>query len=97
MQARDDDIIFSEFISISSVRSWFVNEDKVHQKIPEPMRNFLKKKFGTIARFYSGLTIADTFDVNEFSRIQDLCKALCALDRCGWQRCYHQKVYHVRY
>ena len=37
MQARDDDFIFSDFISISSVRTSFVNEDKVHQKIPESM------------------------------------------------------------
>ena len=59
--------------------------------------NFLQKKFATIARFYSGLTIADTFDVNEFARIKDPCISLCALDRCGWQRCYHQKVYHVSF
>jgi len=97
MQARDDDFIFTDFTSVSSVRLSSVNEDRIHQKIPESVRNFLKKKFGTIARFYSGLTIADTSDVNGFSRIKDLRKALCALDRGGWERSYHQKLFHVSF
>jgi len=97
MQARDDDFIFTDYISVSSVRSSSVNEDRVHQKMPESVRIFLKKKFGTIARFYSGLTIADSSEVNGFSRIQDLRKALCALDRGGWERSYHQKLFHVSF
>ena len=97
MQCRDDDFIFTDFISVSSIRSSSVNEDKVHQKMPDSVRNFLKKKFGTIARFYSGLTIVDTSDVNGFSRIKDLRRALSALDRGGWERSYHQKLFHVSF
>jgi hypothetical protein len=59
-------------------------------------RDFLKKKFGTISRFYSNITTADTADVNGFSRINTLRKALAALDRGGWERSYHQRIFHVR-
>jgi len=74
----------------------YVKEKKQLVQDLIPPLNFLQT-FATIARFYSGLTIADTFHVNEFSRIKDLCISFCALDRCGWQRCYHQQVYHVSF
>ena len=54
-----------------------------------------QKKFGTIARFYSGIPVAETSDVNGFSRIKDLRRALSALDMGGWERQYHQKLFYV--
>jgi len=72
-----------------------VNEDRVHNKLPLSVREFLKKKFGTIARFYSGISVADTKEINGFSRIKELRRALSALDRGGWERSYHQKLFHV--
>jgi len=97
MEPVDDDYIFSDFISASSTSSSLVNEDRVHNKLPPSVREFLKKRFGTIARFYSGISVADAADVNGFSRIKDLRRALSALDRGGWERSYHQKVFHVSY
>ena len=95
MEARDDDNVFSDFVSACSSSSSAVNEDRVHNKLPQSVREFLKKKFGTIARFYSGISVADTTDVNGFSRIKELRRALSALDRGGWERSYHQKLFHV--
>jgi len=95
MEARDDDYIFGDYISVSSVCSSAVNEDTVHNKMPQSVRDYLKKRFGSIARFYSGIPVAETSDVNGFSRIKDLRKALSALDRGGWERSYHQKLFHV--
>jgi len=95
MEARDDDYIFGDYISVSSVCSSVVNEDTVHNKMPQSVRDYLKKRFGSIARFYSGIPVAEPSDVNGFSRIKDLRKALSALDRGGWERSYHQKLFHV--
>jgi hypothetical protein len=95
MEVRDDDYIFSDYISVSSTCSSAVNEDTVHNKMPPSVRNYIKKRFGTIARFYSGIPVAETSDVNGFSRIKDLRRALSALDRGGWERSYHQKLFHV--
>jgi len=95
MEARNDDNVFSDFISACSSSSSAVNEDRIHNKLPQSVREFLKKKFGTIARFYSGISVADTTDVNGFSRIKELRRALSALDRGGWERSYHQKLFHV--
>ena len=95
MEARDDDYIFSDYISVSSTCSSAVNEDTVHNKIPQSVRNYLIKKLGTIAHFYSGIPVAETSDVNGFSRIKDLRRALSALDMGGWERQYHQKLFYV--
>jgi len=97
MEARDDDNVFSDFISACSSSSSTVNEDRVHNKLPLSVREFLKKKFGTIARFYSGISVADTKEINGFSRIKELRRALSALDRGGWERSYHQKLFHVSF
>jgi len=54
-----------------------------------------QEKFGTIDRFYSGISVANTTDINRFSCIKELRRALSALDRGGWERSYHQKLFHV--
>jgi len=95
MEVRDDDYVSSDYISVSSTCSSAVNEDTVHNKMPPSVRNYIKKRFGTIARFYSGIPVAETSDVNGFSRIKDLRRALSALDRGGWECSYHQKLFHV--
>ena len=92
---RPDDYIFKEFITNSSISNDSANEDNIHTQISTSAKEFLKKKFGTIARFYSGMTVSDKSDVNGFSRISNLRKALSALDRGGWERSYHQKIFHV--
>jgi len=47
------------------------------------------------AQFYCGISVADTTDINGFSRIKELRRALLALDRGEWERSYHQKLFHV--
>jgi len=41
--------------------------------------------------------VADTKEINGFSRIKELRRALSALDRGGWERSYHQKLFHVSF
>jgi hypothetical protein len=92
---RNDDAIFSEYVTISCAAVQHDEDDEAHSSMTKTARDFLKKKFGTISRFYSGISSADTGDVNGFSRINTLRKALAALDRGGWERSYHQRIFHV--
>ena len=92
---RNDDAIFSEYVAISCAAVQHDEDDEAHNSMTKTARDFLKKKFGTISRFYSGISNADTGDVNGFSRINTLRKALAALDRGGWERSYHQRIFHV--
>jgi len=92
---RNDDAIFSEYVAISCAAVQHDEDDEAHNSMTKTARDFLKKKFGTISRFYSGISNADTGDVNGFSRIDTLRKALAALDRGGWERSFHQRIFHV--
>jgi len=94
---RIDDFFFTEFLTISCSAVQHDEDDEAHSGMTKTARDFLKKKFGTISRFYSNITTADTADVNGFSRINSLRKALTALDRGGWERSYHQRIFHVRH
>ena len=94
-QVRNDDAIFSEYVTISCAAVQHDEDDEAHSGMTKTARDFLKKKFGTISRFYSGISSADTANVNGFSRINTLRKALAALDRGGWERSYHQRIFHV--
>jgi len=93
---RHDDAFFSEYVTNASASLLHDEDDEAHSGMTKTARDFLKKKFGTISRFYSGITDADIADVNGFSRINNLRKALAALDRGGWERSYHQRIFHVR-
>jgi len=93
---RNDDAFFAEYVAISCATVQHDEDDEAHSGMTKTARDFLKKKFGTISRFYSGITSGDTTDVNGFSRITTLRKALGALDRGGWERSYHQRIFHVR-
>jgi len=92
---RDDDFLFVEHTSNISGNMKMTSEDNIHSKMSKSAREFLKKKFGSIARFYSGISTVESNSVNGFSRIRELRKALLALDRGGWERSYHQKIFHV--
>jgi len=95
MHVRNDDVFFSEYVTNSCAAVQHDEDDEAHSGMTKTARDFLKKKFGTISRFYSGITSADTADINGFSRINSLRKALAALDRGGWERSYHQRIFHV--
>jgi len=92
---RIDDNFFAEYLTNSCSAVQHDEDDEAHSGMTKTARDFLKKKFGTISRFYSNITTADTADVNGFSRINALRKALAALDRGGWERSYHQRIFHV--
>jgi len=92
---RIDDSFFAEYFTNSCSAVQHDEDDEAHSGMTKTARDFLKKKFGTISRFYSNITTADTADVNGFSRINALRKALAALDRGGWERSYHQRIFHV--
>lgn len=92
---RNDDPFFAEYLTNSCAAVQHDEDDEAHSGMTKTARDFLKKKFGTISRFYSNITSADTADVNGFSRINTLRKALGALDRGGWERSYHQRIFHV--
>jgi len=94
---RIDDFFFTEYVANSCAAVHHDEDDEAHSGMTKTARDFLKKKFGTISRFYSNITTADTADVNGFSRINTLRKALAALDRGGWERSYHQRIFHVRW
>jgi len=96
VHVRNDDVFFSEYVTNSCAAVQHDEDDEAHSGMTKTARDFLKKKFGTISRFYSGITSADTADINGFSRINTLRKALAALDRGGWERSYHQRIFHVR-
>lgn len=93
---RNDDAFFSEYVTNSCAAVQHDEDNEAHSGMTKTARDFLKKRFGTIARFYSGITSADSADINGFSRINTLRKALAALDRGGWERSYHQRIFHVR-
>ena len=92
---RMDENFFAEYLTNSCSAVQHDEDDEAHSGMTKTARNFLKKKFGTISRFYFNITTADTADVNGFSRINTLQKALGALDRGGWERSYHQSIFHV--
>jgi len=92
---RIDDSFFAEYFTNSCSAVQHDEDDEAHSGMTKTARDFLKKKFGTISRFYSNITTADSADVNGFSRINALRKALAALDRGGWERSYHQRIFHV--
>ena len=92
---RIDDNFFTEYLTNSCSAVQHDEYDEAHSGMTKTAREFLKKKFGTISRFYSNITTADTADINGFSRINTLRKALAALDRGGWERSYHQRIFHV--
>jgi hypothetical protein len=93
---RNEDAIFAEYVTISCATLHHDEDDEAHIGMTRTARDFLKKTFGTISRFNSGITSAHTADVNGFSRINTLRKALAALDRGGWEQSYHQQIFHVR-
>ena len=70
-------------------------DDEAHSGMTSSAREFLKRKFGTLSQFYSGIATADATDINGFTRIKALRSALAALDRGGWERSYHQRIFHV--
>ena len=92
---RDDDALFVEYIKCTSNGMMHDEDDEAHTGMTASARDFLKRKFGTISRFYTGINTADTADVNGFTRIKTLRSALAALDRGGWERSYHQRIFHV--
>jgi len=92
---RNDDPFFAEYLNNSCAAVQHDEDDEAHSRMTKTARDFLKNKFGTISRFYSNITSADTADVNGFSRINTLRKALGALDSGGWERSYHQRIFHV--
>jgi len=92
---RDDDTLFQEYIKCTSGGMMHDEDDEAHSGMTASAREFLKTKFGTISRFYSGIVTADATDANGFARIKTLRSALAALDRGGWERSYHQRIFHV--
>ena len=92
---RDDDVLFVEYIKNTTNGLAHDEDDEAHSGMTKMAREFLKRKFGTISRFYSGIITADVTEINGFSRIKTLRKALGALDRGGWERSYHQRIFHV--
>jgi len=95
VHVRNDDVIFAENLTNCSVGVRH-DEDESYRGMTKAARDFLKNEFGSISRFYSGIVSADSANVNGFSRIVNLRKALAALDRGGWERSYHQRIFHVR-
>jgi len=93
---RVDDFFLTEYVTNSCAAVQHDEDNEAHSGMTKTARDFLKKNFSTISRFYSNITTADTADVNGFSRINTLRKALAALDRGGWERLYHQRIFHVR-
>jgi len=94
---RDDDVLFVEYIKNTSTSITHDEDDEAHSGMTKSAREFLKTKFGTIARFYSGIVSADAGDINGFTRIKAVRAGLAALDRGGWERSYHQRIFHVSF
>jgi len=95
LHVRNDDVVFAENLTNCSSSIRHDEDDESYSGMTKAARDFLKKKFGSISRFYSGIVSADSTNVNGFSRIVNLRKALAALDRGGWERSYHQRIFHV--
>jgi len=56
-QVRYDDSFFSEYVATSSAAVQHDEDDEAHSGMIKTARDFLKTKFGTISRFYSGIFI----------------------------------------
>jgi len=94
---RDDDVLFVEYIKNTSSSITHDEDDEAHSGMTKSAREFLKTKFGTISRFYSGIVSADAADINGFTRIKAVRAGLAALDKGGWERSYHQRIFHVSF
>ena len=91
---EDDDAMFAEYASAVSVAQQSAGGAAVQDRaMSKNVVAFLEKRFGSVSHFYTDTEHTKT-GVNGFDRLENLRRALNALDRGGWERSYHQRVFH---
>ena len=93
MDVEDDDAVFAEYVSAVSLQKHGASSAAVDGNMSKNVVAFLEKRFGSVSHFYTDTERTKT-GVNGFDRMENLRKALNALDRGGWERSYHQRVFH---